>query len=129
MAKREHGYVLDVKIFVPVDRKSLSDTRAKADAVEAAATANDLSGLVGQSDVMSVKHRWTSREAAVVEAAQQPTQADVEAASAGQAGEVTVDTAQPVPEEPQETSHPSTGEEQVAATEDAATGRKRSRAA
>jgi hypothetical protein len=127
MAKREHGYVLDVKIFVPVDRKSLSDTRLKADAVEAAATANDLSGLVGQSDVMSVKHRWTSREAAVVEAAQEPTQAEVDAASAGQAGEVTVETVQPDVVDPQETG--SAGEQQQDATEEAATGRRRSRAA
>lgn len=125
MAKREQGYMVTMKMFVPVNTKDLSDTTAKSTAVNDAKVSNDLSGLVGVGDILSVDHRWTSREAAVVAA--EPTQAEVDAASAGQAGEVTVDTVQPDPVDPQETS--SAGEQQQDAVEEAATGRKGRRAA
>jgi len=63
MAKREQGYVVTVKMFVPVNAKDLNDTKAKADAIHKAQQGNDLSGLSeAGADVMKVDHRWTSRE-------------------------------------------------------------------
>ena len=62
---REQGYIATVKMFIPVNPKSLDDTVAKATALHDAQQRNDLSGLakVG-AEVMSVAHRFTSREKA-----------------------------------------------------------------
>jgi len=122
MAKREHGYVITLKMFVPVDRSSLKDTREKADAVEAAQSSNDLSGLVGVGDIMSVAHRWTSREAAEAAVVHEPAETVQEIA--GQAGVEIADEPQPEPVEPQQTGPASEGEAQQDAVEEAATGRK-----
>jgi|VirMetMinimDraft_7_1064189.scaffolds.fasta_scaffold00089_35 hypothetical protein len=62
---REKGYIVTVKMFLPVNPKSLEDTKAKADAIYQAQQSNDLSGLAeAGADVMKVDHRWTSREKA-----------------------------------------------------------------
>ena len=62
---REKGYIATVKLFIPVNPKSLEDTVAKATALHAAQQANDLSGLASLgAEVLSVDHRFTSREKA-----------------------------------------------------------------
>ncbi len=59
---REKGYIATVKMFIPVNPKSLDDTVAKATALHDAQQKNDLSGLASiGAEVMSVDHRFTSR--------------------------------------------------------------------
>jgi hypothetical protein len=87
---REQGYIATIKMFIPVNPKSLDDTVAKATALHDAKQSNDLSGLakVG-AEIMSVDHRFTSRAKAeataehgsaetVEEIAEEATQTDVE---------------------------------------------------
>lgn len=91
---REKGYIATVKMFIPVNPKSLDDTVTKATALHDAQQKNDLSGLakIG-AEVMSVEHRFTSRtkaeqavehgsaetvEEIVEEAHEDPPEADVE---------------------------------------------------
>jgi hypothetical protein len=130
MANREGGIVANIRLFVPVNKKDTRNQIAVSQALLDAEEGRGMEGLMSIPGVRLVKvldHRYTSVEIPAAPAA--PTPEEVAAASAGQAGEVTVETVQPVPEEPQETSHQSTGEDQFEATEEAATGRRRSRAA
>lgn len=75
---REKGYIATVKMFIPVNPKSLDDTVAKATALHAAQQSNDLTKLaeVG-AEILSVDHRFTSREKAEA-AAEHPAAETVE---------------------------------------------------
>lgn len=117
MAKREYGYVVDMRVFVRVDPKDLDDTVKKAEAIRAAQSSNDISGLVG-SDVIAIKQRYTSRQAAEAETVHEPTQSVAEIA--GQATGGVVEGAATDPADPQETGPGSVGQDQMDATEEAA---------
>jgi hypothetical protein len=63
MAKREQGYALTVKMFLPVNPKDLNDTTAKATAIQAAKDYGTLDKLAtAGAVVIGVDHRYTSRE-------------------------------------------------------------------
>lgn len=57
---RQAGYSVTLKLFVPVDQKDISDTIAKAKAVQAAES-GDLSRLMADAEVEEFKQIFTSR--------------------------------------------------------------------
>lgn len=57
---RQAGYSVTLKLFVPVDQKDISDTIAKAKAVQAAES-GDLSRLMDMAEVEKFDQLFTSR--------------------------------------------------------------------
>jgi len=96
---REKGYVVTVKMFLPVNPKSLEDTKAKADAIYQAQQSNDLNGLAAAgADVMKVDHRFTSR-AKAEEETEHPEAETAEEIADQAAGEVEDNEGGRAPEE------------------------------
>ncbi len=61
MGKRVQGYMVDVRLFVQVDPRSLSDTTAKAGAVQAAMDGHNLTKMDG-AKLVSIEQRYTSTD-------------------------------------------------------------------
>lgn len=73
---REKGYIVTVKVFIPVDPKNLADTSAKATALLNAQKGGSLTDLAALgAEIMTVDQRFTSREKAAKEAAEGPDEA------------------------------------------------------
>ncbi len=60
MAKRVQGYMVDIRLFVPVNPKDLNDPVEKSQAVQAA-IAGDLTRLDG-ARLVKIEHNYTSTD-------------------------------------------------------------------
>lgn len=59
MAKRQNGYLINLRLFVPVNPKDLHDTTAKGKAIVNAMEWGDLTGIRA-AKVLKASHRYTS---------------------------------------------------------------------
>lgn len=73
---REKGYIVTIKAFVAVNPRDLTDTVAKATALQNAKQGGSLKDLADLgAEIMTVDQRFTSREKAAQEAAEGPDEA------------------------------------------------------
>lgn len=133
MAKREHGYIALIPVFIPVQKNDLPAQIAAATALHEASTSGSLEQIMALDSVRlhvkpggDIKSRWTSVQ--IAEMGEAETEQTTEE-SAQEVAEDEAFSAQPVPSDdldvPDETTPHESAPEDAAQTH----GRRRSRAA